>query len=232
MLRLPRRALRPSNRRRSPLPPSFLARPGRFELPTPGSVDQCSIQLSYGRKIRGSRGGAGGRRHHTRGRRQVNVQLQHPNTPPRRNRWLANDSAPAESASRGDPYGPATHFFAYSASTRDCNVARPPRRPLAPASNNPRGAGIPHVVQLLGRWLVRWHVPCSCPAARGRGLRPSQLDACSTDRLGTSDCLRRRSPSSRRDSFTRFFSSYLSLVLGLPLTSLAWARVGSAPHNT
>ena len=26
-----------------------LARPGRFELPTPGSVDQCSIQLSYGR---------------------------------------------------------------------------------------------------------------------------------------------------------------------------------------
>jgi hypothetical protein len=25
------------------------ARPGRFELPTPGSVDQCSIQLSYGR---------------------------------------------------------------------------------------------------------------------------------------------------------------------------------------
>ena len=26
------------------------ARPGRFELPTPGSVDQCSIQLSYGRK--------------------------------------------------------------------------------------------------------------------------------------------------------------------------------------
>ena len=26
------------------------ARPGRFELPTTGSVDQCSIQLSYGRK--------------------------------------------------------------------------------------------------------------------------------------------------------------------------------------
>ena len=26
-----------------------LARPGRFELPTPGSVDRCSIQLSYGR---------------------------------------------------------------------------------------------------------------------------------------------------------------------------------------
>jgi hypothetical protein len=25
------------------------ARPGRFELPTPGSVDRCSIQLSYGR---------------------------------------------------------------------------------------------------------------------------------------------------------------------------------------
>ena len=25
------------------------ARPGRFERPTPGSVDQCSIQLSYGR---------------------------------------------------------------------------------------------------------------------------------------------------------------------------------------
>jgi hypothetical protein len=32
----------------SPPPPS--ARPGRFELPTPGSVDQCSIQLSYGRR--------------------------------------------------------------------------------------------------------------------------------------------------------------------------------------
>jgi hypothetical protein len=29
-----------------------LARPGRFELPTPGSVDQCSIQLSYGRICR------------------------------------------------------------------------------------------------------------------------------------------------------------------------------------
>jgi hypothetical protein len=28
------------------------ARPGRFELPTPGSVDQCSIQLSYGRANR------------------------------------------------------------------------------------------------------------------------------------------------------------------------------------
>ena len=28
---------------------SRLARPGRFELPTLGSVDQCSIQLSYGR---------------------------------------------------------------------------------------------------------------------------------------------------------------------------------------
>jgi hypothetical protein len=28
---------------------SVIARPGRFELPTPGSVDQCSIQLSYGR---------------------------------------------------------------------------------------------------------------------------------------------------------------------------------------
>src|SRR5580658_4920018 len=27
----------------------LIARPGRFELPTPGSVDQCSIQLSYGR---------------------------------------------------------------------------------------------------------------------------------------------------------------------------------------
>ena len=25
-------------------------RPGRFELPTPGFVDLCSIQLSYGRK--------------------------------------------------------------------------------------------------------------------------------------------------------------------------------------
>jgi hypothetical protein len=32
------------------VPRSFrLARPGRFELPTLGSVDQCSIQLSYGR---------------------------------------------------------------------------------------------------------------------------------------------------------------------------------------
>ncbi len=32
------------------VPPSFpSARPGRFELPTLGSVDQCSIQLSYGR---------------------------------------------------------------------------------------------------------------------------------------------------------------------------------------
>ena len=29
--------------------PTASARPGRFELPTPGSVDQCSIQLSYGR---------------------------------------------------------------------------------------------------------------------------------------------------------------------------------------
>ncbi len=29
-----------------------VARPGRFELPTPGSVDQCSIQLSYGRGLR------------------------------------------------------------------------------------------------------------------------------------------------------------------------------------
>ena len=28
----------------------LLARPGRFELPTTGSVDRCSIQLSYGRK--------------------------------------------------------------------------------------------------------------------------------------------------------------------------------------
>ena len=27
------------------------ARPGRFELPTPGSVDRCSIQLSYGRVL-------------------------------------------------------------------------------------------------------------------------------------------------------------------------------------
>lgn len=26
-----------------------MARPGRFELPTTGSVDRCSIQLSYGR---------------------------------------------------------------------------------------------------------------------------------------------------------------------------------------
>ena len=36
-----------------------MARPGRFELPTPGSVDQCSIQLSYGRipaKGRGENG--------------------------------------------------------------------------------------------------------------------------------------------------------------------------------
>ena len=30
------------------------ARPGRFELPTTGSVDRCSIQLSYGRKMRGA----------------------------------------------------------------------------------------------------------------------------------------------------------------------------------
>ena len=29
-----------------------LARPVRFELTTPGSVDQCSIQLSYGRSCR------------------------------------------------------------------------------------------------------------------------------------------------------------------------------------
>ena len=42
------------------------ARPGRFELPTPGSVDQCSIQLSYGRScpLRG--------RHHTHVQRGVN----------------------------------------------------------------------------------------------------------------------------------------------------------------
>src|SRR5206468_1574858 len=31
------------------------ARPGRFELPTLGSVDQCSIQLSYGRFSGGER---------------------------------------------------------------------------------------------------------------------------------------------------------------------------------
>src|SRR5690242_13275065 len=30
------------------------ARPGRFELPTTGSVDRCSIQLSYGRKMGGA----------------------------------------------------------------------------------------------------------------------------------------------------------------------------------
>ena len=30
------------------------ARPGRFELPTTGSVDQCSIQLSYGRERNGA----------------------------------------------------------------------------------------------------------------------------------------------------------------------------------
>ena len=30
------------------------ARPGRFELPTPGSVDRCSIQLSYGRLEKGA----------------------------------------------------------------------------------------------------------------------------------------------------------------------------------
>ena len=29
------------------------ARPVRFELTTPGSVDRCSIQLSYGRTLRG-----------------------------------------------------------------------------------------------------------------------------------------------------------------------------------
>jgi hypothetical protein len=32
-------------------PTNPLARPGRFELPTPGSVDRCSIQLSYGREL-------------------------------------------------------------------------------------------------------------------------------------------------------------------------------------
>ena len=31
-----------------------IARPGRFELPTPGSVDRCSIQLSYGRLKKGA----------------------------------------------------------------------------------------------------------------------------------------------------------------------------------
>jgi hypothetical protein len=35
--------------RSTPMDPVVTARPGRFELPTPGSVDRCSIQLSYGR---------------------------------------------------------------------------------------------------------------------------------------------------------------------------------------
>jgi hypothetical protein len=38
----------PNSEAKSPACP---ARPGRFELPTPGSVDQCSIQLSYGRSV-------------------------------------------------------------------------------------------------------------------------------------------------------------------------------------
>lgn len=37
------------------------ARPGRFELPTTGSVDQCSIQLSYGRRFEPHPVACGGR---------------------------------------------------------------------------------------------------------------------------------------------------------------------------
>ena len=47
------------------------ARPGRFELPTTGSVDQCSIQLSYGRPSASDRRRA---RHDTRARFCVNGQ--------------------------------------------------------------------------------------------------------------------------------------------------------------
>ena len=42
-------AIVPSTRSKVPV-----ARPGRFELPTTGSVDQCSIQLSYGRNRSGA----------------------------------------------------------------------------------------------------------------------------------------------------------------------------------
>src|ERR1700689_2454360 len=40
-------------------PPQGLARPERFELPTPRSVVWCSIQLSYGRKARREASGIG-----------------------------------------------------------------------------------------------------------------------------------------------------------------------------